>query len=378
MKSRNTYSEPDLAPLRWFVATQDDATPEVRARLRDTLVAGAVVVIPANINCVILAFLGYLRSGNAIFLSFILLNLLAMGLRFLLPSRQDRRLAIDAAMLSGLLWAMATAGTTALAMLGNDLPLILIVVASAFASCAGIITYNYAAPRYAFLQLVLIEASFKIPFCARFPDFTVLLAVQWLVVSVVVLAVMRNLRKTTVTAIQAGVESRQQAINDPLTGLLNRRGLQEAAVAMLSHQRPLVLLYLDLDGFKAINDDLGHAAGDELLCQLSARLREAVPDAAVCRLGGDEFLVLASISTRTMAAHMAATLIAVVSAPYVINDRLSSVGISIGISRVGSEETDLVPATGRADRALYRAKTAGKGCYVFDDDPDLGHRGMIA
>ncbi|WP_214407649.1 putative bifunctional diguanylate cyclase/phosphodiesterase [Pseudonocardia lacus] len=171
-------------------------------------------------------------------------------------------------------------------------------------------------------------------------------------------------------ALRAGEAHRDltaQARVDPLTGLANR----SAFTAALQRQCGApdgrsALLFLDLDDFKVVNDRLGHAAGDELLRHVAARLGRAVRPQDLCaRLGGDEFAVLLPDSGDT-AHSVAERLVRLVAAPVSVNGRLVHVGVSIGLAFVSA---DVSPdeLLRHADAAMYAAKAAGKNrVRVFD------------
>jgi diguanylate cyclase (GGDEF)-like protein len=154
------------------------------------------------------------------------------------------------------------------------------------------------------------------------------------------------------------------AKHDPLTGLGNRRCLQELLEEARDEPR-IALLYLDLDGFKDINDRLGHAVGDTLLQQVADRIRTCIPKAAhVARLGGDEFAVLLRDSSSTMstAQNVAHHLVTEIGHPYQIGDHSPKIGVSIGVAIVRGNyglEASLLTA----DNALYAAKMEGRGRY---------------
>jgi diguanylate cyclase (GGDEF)-like protein/PAS domain S-box-containing protein len=153
-----------------------------------------------------------------------------------------------------------------------------------------------------------------------------------------------------------------QARTDALTGLLNRAAFLSLADERLGSDRPAIVLFIDLDQFKTVNDTLGHAAGDELLCDVAARLRTAVgPGDVIARLGGDEFAVL----TRTSDIHRAtATAASVVDAvgklevPCGGRHRAASIGIAEG-SRIPAAQL-----LREADLAMYRAKSRGGSTAV--------------
>lgn len=166
------------------------------------------------------------------------------------------------------------------------------------------------------------------------------------------------------------------ALTDPLTQLANRRliskYLERVIAGRVRHKDYGAVLLIDLDGFKPVNDDHGHDAGDALLVEVAARLQSIVRSEDVAgRLGGDEFVVLIyrlSADERIahdMALRIAENLIRVVSKPFDFNGQILHVGTSIGIRLLGFEEMDSVAAMREADIAMYRAKQAGGGCAVF-------------
>jgi diguanylate cyclase (GGDEF)-like protein len=158
------------------------------------------------------------------------------------------------------------------------------------------------------------------------------------------------------------------ARHDALTGLPNRDTFHtclERAVAGTTPQPSFAVLCLDLDHFKDVNDTLGHAAGDALLCQVTERLRHCVRvHDVVARLGGDEFAVLmVDIDGPAMAASLAERLIERISAPYDIEGHHIVIGTSIGIALAEADAvaSDLLK---RADVALYEAKKE-RGAFCF-------------
>jgi len=170
-------------------------------------------------------------------------------------------------------------------------------------------------------------------------------------------------------ATRAAMEMEHRATHDALTGLLNRSGfMQQAADLASSGTTGFVLMLLDLDGFKPINDAFGHKAGDRVLVEVGRRLRESLPDhVLVARLGGDEFAILVDPALCQETPSILATkLIATVSIPFASFDA-GRIGISIGVCASGRLDVDEMLV--RADAALYRAKAQGRNRhYVFDDD----------
>jgi two-component system cell cycle response regulator len=159
------------------------------------------------------------------------------------------------------------------------------------------------------------------------------------------------------------------ALYDPLTGLANRRLLSDRLSVALVHARrstsAVAVVYLDLDGFKQINDMLGHGAGDVLLKLVAGRLVATVREEdTVARVGGDEFILgLWHVSGTDYVATVASKVIEAVSQPYDIEGHAVRITISagIGIYPVHGEDADTLMKS--ADLALYDAKRAGKNVY---------------
>ncbi|MFV0280282.1 MAG: putative bifunctional diguanylate cyclase/phosphodiesterase [Rhodoblastus sp.] len=165
----------------------------------------------------------------------------------------------------------------------------------------------------------------------------------------------------------------QLAHYDTLTGLPNRTTFYEEMSSELAKPgNQMGLFYIDVDGFKLINDTRGHAAGDVLLCQVSERLRATCngPGVRIGRLGGDEFAALVPYSNVNSAIALANEIIRVLSAPYDLEyDRSIKFGASVGIALAPEHGDTADTLFARADLALYTAKAAGKGqAQVFTRD----------
>lgn len=159
------------------------------------------------------------------------------------------------------------------------------------------------------------------------------------------------------------------ALHDPLTGLPNRRLLADRVSTAVAQARrnkgAMALVFLDLDGFKQINDTMGHESGDALLRIVAQRLTAAVRQVdTVARLGGDEFVIaLSEVGCADDALKVAQKVIAAVSAPYDIDGQTVNVTTSAGLSIYPAHGEDTETLTKAADRALYKAKHTGKNTY---------------
>jgi diguanylate cyclase (GGDEF)-like protein len=167
-------------------------------------------------------------------------------------------------------------------------------------------------------------------------------------------------------------ELRHQSLHDALTGLPNRVLALDRAEQMLARARrlqiPVAALYIDIDGFKHVNDTFGHAAGDELLRTVATRLADVVRAGdTAARLSGDEFVVLVEGSTLDAGPELVAErLLEVLRRPYEINGQTTkqlSLTASIGIAL--GERASAAELLGDADVALYEAKAAGKDYYML-------------
>lgn len=185
---------------------------------------------------------------------------------------------------------------------------------------------------------------------------------QAMVVTVLDMSVVRHLHQ----------QLEVQAVTDPLTGLLNRRGFYQTVENLLQRgdrtDSAWVLLYLDLDGFKRVNDSLGHDAGDRVLRWVSEQLKACLrPFDILARMGGDEFTALLDLEAPEQAAIIAEQLIERVSICQQIDGLDIALGASIGIATFPDCGADLDGLMRASDIAMYEAKRAGRQQYRFYD-----------
>jgi diguanylate cyclase len=190
--------------------------------------------------------------------------------------------------------------------------------------------------------------------------------------------VLAALARTAVTfrEVRAFHEVRQQALTDELTGLPNRRALLAdagAVLAVATARRPAALLLLDLDGFKEVNDSLGHHAGDELLRLIGPRLRQGLrTDDVLARLGGDEFAVLLPEADLAQAQQLAVVLQELLTEPFHVESIRLHVGVSIGVATAPVPAASVTELLRCADVAMYAAKSGRTGVHVYVPDPTGG------
>lgn len=177
--------------------------------------------------------------------------------------------------------------------------------------------------------------------------------------------------------------ARQLALTDRLSGLLNRAGLFKSLEGMIEEAKAtksdVALLYLDLDGFKEVNDAYGHGCGDDLIRSVSAGFRCLIAgDAVLTRVGGDEFAIaFVRKNCDATAQSLAETILNFFGEPFQIGERLVTVGTSIGIasSQIGTISGEELVR--RADVAMYKSKESGRGRFFFYDASMDNDREMI-
>lgn len=161
----------------------------------------------------------------------------------------------------------------------------------------------------------------------------------------------------------------EESMYDGLTGLANMKLFKNLSASMIAsahrNNEQNAFLFIDIDGFKAINDTLGHKAGDDVLRKISELLKSCTRDSdSVARFGGDEFIIqLDGNTSRQGAETVALNIIENMANPIYLGNDVADVGASIGISMYPKDGTDIEVLINKADRAMYRAKDSGKSCY---------------
>jgi diguanylate cyclase (GGDEF)-like protein len=175
------------------------------------------------------------------------------------------------------------------------------------------------------------------------------------------------------------------ALHDPLSGLANRvllsRRMDEALAEARQDQKPVAIVYVDLDRFKDVNDTLGHQAGDEVIRETAKRLAAiARPGDTAARISGDEFaLIVRSAPDRDEIERRLGMIVSEIARPIAIGERTVYPGGSVGCAIAPDDGVDRSDLQHKADLALYRAKSGGRGRFlVYSSDMDDGHRKRTA
>ncbi|WP_158555106.1 putative bifunctional diguanylate cyclase/phosphodiesterase [Fulvimarina endophytica] len=220
----------------------------------------------------------------------------------------------------------------------------------------------------------LIGQSIKVPACRRDgSEFPIELSLsRWLERGEQRFgAIMRDMSER----VETEARLMEAALTDPLTGLANRGAFDRRLNALFSAERRATLLLIDLDGFKEINDTLGHPVGDAVLVEVARRIRDATGGSGFCaRMGGDEFVVIMEDTANPIDGHwLGETVIDAIEVAIPASGALVTISASVGVACTGSDVADAAALVANADLALYRAKRDGRGrTRLFT--PDLRHK----
>jgi diguanylate cyclase (GGDEF)-like protein len=251
----------------------------------------------------------------------------------------------------------------------GNLPLILMAGIGIANLIGGISSRNAGTPRYGALLICILTLPFAVATIMSPIPFLFLVGLQTPLYTAGMIFLLLENHKVLLDLHRSEHRNRQMAHHDLLTGLPNRAMNQKLFADLLAGAAPdaamrrskLTVFCLDLDGFKAVNDRFGHAAGDAVLVAVAQRLRAS--DFA-CRLGGDEFVVLLPDISDDEATSVARRIISCVSEPFEFEPS-ARIGVSIGIAAAPRDGVTADELLSAADSAMYEAKRRGKGGFVI-------------
>jgi diguanylate cyclase (GGDEF)-like protein len=283
---------------------------------------------------------------------------------------------------SGLAWSAMIGLVGLVCALSDNGIVVLLAAVLVMGVIGGITARNSPIPRTAVLQLLLVSLPYLLGIVANFHSWELILGIIVAVAVIGMIALSERLHDQVSNLILAERKNAYLAHHDILTGLPNRAGFNEQLAKLLGqadHAEPwFAILYLDLDGFKGVNDTLGHAAGDMVLRAVGERLRHQVGENAfTARLSGDEFAVLVPAMTPGAAQDLARRIIGAIAEPIEFGAAWPiRVGVSVGITSAPEHGREPTVLLSRADAALYAAKAGGKGlCCLFQ--PGLDRRDLL-
>ena len=374
------FSEPRSPFFKWVVSNAQDLSEDNRQILLANLFTRTASIVFASVCEISVCATAYYLYPKALYAGWacavVALLIARLALIGLCRSRSVYGLPTptSAFLLASLLWSALFGFGTLLCNISGDQTLFLLGNVCAVGVIGGLAGRNAGTPRLAMLQISLILGLlgvgaalspgsgklvllFQAPFCAA-GFFTVAL----------------RSNRDTVALLLAREHSQRLAQHDSLTGLPNRARITElllerTEMGSLHQDQLFAVLLIDLDGFKAINDSLGHAAGDQILQEAAVRLREVLPSGdLVGRLAGDEFVVISDGAAQLRDVRVLADrIVKALARPFALRQALVHIGASVGISLYPEHASTGPQLLICADRALYAVKRSGKSAFsVFD------------
>ena len=372
---------PRWRATRWLVETKGDIREEIQPSLVKGLYGGVPIFLGGVVNTIAVSTLIGLRIPTIPFLIWAAIEIALACVRLPLLIHAHRAIArgarprTDLYIALAVAWAASVGYGALISLVSGDFVASTLACLSAAAMAGGIAFRNFSAPRLVAVMIALSLGPCMIGgFLSGEPILSVI-ALQIPAYGFAVTLAAFRLHGLLVRTMESEHANRQLALHDPLTGLRNRAGLEEEVerrLALSDVHGQTVLLYLDLDGFKSVNDTYGHAAGDALLRQLAHRLRNATgPDDLVARIGGDEFVVVTSGLDAAAAVQAGERISAELSRrPYDLGRDTARVGASVGLAVHPIHGCDFETLFSAADVALYQAKAVGSAaCFIAATPP---------
>ncbi|MFD1704746.1 diguanylate cyclase [Methylopila henanensis] len=370
----SVFSLPRWPATRWLAYPGPDVPVDIRHDLIRSLHGTLPIFAGGVVNSIMVAAIIAYRLPHTLFLTWLGVEValclvrLAVLLASFRRAAEGRETPTDLYLALGCLWAASVGFGAFITLLSGDWVASTIACMSAAAMVGGICFRNFGAPRLSAVMTILAlgPTCLAAPFSGEPVMFVTFIQIPFYLISMRMAGY--KLNALLVATMRAEREHAHQARHDVLTGLSNRFGLMRAIDNSGGRSEDgLALLYLDLDGFKSVNDTHGHAKGDRLLTIAAERLKRLLRSGDVAaRIGGDEFVVIARDVEAPKASLLGERLIREIGAPYDLGDGVSvRIGVSVGVALV-PENGDSVPMLlDAADAALYQAKMAGKGRCVI-------------
>lgn len=363
--------------IRWLVDPGPDVPAEIRIALVRSLYGTLPIFFGGILNTLAVSTLIAGRIQTLPFALWALAELCLALIRFpvLLIGRraaaQGRRGPTDIYILLALLWAASVGYGAFISISSGDWVAAMLACLSGGAMVGGICFRNFAAPRLVAVMILLALGPCVLAAVLSGEAILLVTACQIPVYVFSMAVAARHLNRMLVRTMSAELENAHRASHDDLTGLLNRAGLADAVRRQEGAAGTLALFYLDLDGFKGVNDSFGHAAGDTLLAEVGKRLQAlARPGDAVARVGGDEFVIAARVESRRAARLLGEAIVSAVGTlPYILGEEAAIIGASVGVALSPVNGGELTVLLRAADGALYEAKSRGRCRCVIASKP---------
>ncbi|WP_449394092.1 diguanylate cyclase domain-containing protein [Devosia riboflavina] len=365
------------AAFAWLTTPADPSNENIRAELCRTLVTSkAAVALGAASVIILVAAIGFLKDPlEGIWVGAAVAAALALRLHSLAraaatpESQSAMRMVVEA----GLLYAVGIGLAGVAAISSGQLAIVVLGALVVTGLVFGFCITNSGVPRFATVQALIVMVPFIVAAGVSGPPEMLMVFIHAPIWVGGLMLLIKTSHQRLASLIKAQATSRYLAYNDALTGLANRAQvmstLQQLATDRPGPRKPVqthppYLFYLDLDGFKGVNDSFGHGAGDALLQAVAQRLKDNVRlSDLVGRLGGDEFVLILEDYPPDRISPLAERLTVALAQPFDLPEGGKAlIGVSIGGAPLG-EDPHL--ALAQADTMLYRAKHRGRGTHVL-------------
>jgi diguanylate cyclase (GGDEF)-like protein len=367
-----SFSLPRWGFTTWLSHSGKDVPDDIRVALIGSLFGTLPIFAGGVLNTIAVSVAITLREPSLAFIAWVVIEVVLCGARLFFLAAAHRAAAraqqtfTDIYIFLAVLWGASVGYGAFISIMSTDWVAATLSCLSAAAMVGGICFRNFGAPRLVAIMILLSLG----PCCAAAALSSEKVLLLILVQIPFYLFAMSNaafrLNGLLVSTMKAERENDHRARHDALTSLPNRAGLIHASQTRYKLQPDsatrMAVLYIDLDGFKPVNDEHGHEAGDLLLVMIGGRLNALKgPRDMVFRIGGDEFVVVVNDLGHQQAFEFADRLISEMSAPFALTSHIAvSVGVSIGVAFIPDHGIDVLTALNAADKALNVAKASGK------------------
>jgi diguanylate cyclase (GGDEF)-like protein len=374
------FSEPGSGFFRWVVSSALGLSADNRQILLANLFTRTREIVFASVCELSVAATAYYRHPTTLYASWGGAVLALLAARLTLIDMCRRRAARNQPtftspfLFASILWSALFGFGAFLCNISGDPTLFLLGNVCTVGVIGGLAGRNAGTPRLAMIQISLILGLLGLGAAMSPGSGKLILLFQAPFCAAGFFSVALRSNRETIGLLRAREHSHYLAHHDSLTGLPNRARINDLLLERTEtnsscEARPFALLLIDLDGFKAINDSLGHAAGDQILLEAASRLGGIFPERELIgRLAGDEFVVLYdSTASKSDASSLADRIVKLLSQPFVLDDATVHIGASVGIALYPEHGNSGPQLLVCADRALYAVKRSGKRAFaVFD------------